>query len=33
MIKGAMAGRKAAINGGGKLMQKAAGAASVLIPK
>ena len=32
MIKGAMAGRKAAINGGGKLMQKAAGAASLFIP-
>ena len=32
MIKGAMAGRKAAINGGGKLIQKAAGAASLLTP-
>ena len=32
MIKGAMAGRKAALNGGGKLMQKAAGAASLFIP-
>lgn len=29
MAKGAMAGRSAALNGGGKLMQKAAGAASM----
>ena len=32
VAQGAMAGRKAAINGGGKLMQKAAGAASLFIP-
>ena len=32
MAKGAMAGRRAALNGGGKLMQKAAGAASLFIP-
>ena len=32
MIKGAMAGRNAALNGGGKLIQKAAGAASLFTP-
>ena len=32
MAKGAMAGRNAALNGGGKLIQKAAGAASLFTP-
>ena len=32
MAQGAMAGRNAALNGGGKLIQKAAGAASLFTP-